>query len=236
MAEPHSRWTVLPHGPVVELEPGLLTVEGTIPMPLGRFPRRMTVAALDGGGTAIWSPVSLADTAMKKIEALGEPKLLVVPNQAHRMDIKPFKDRYPAARVIAPAGAQEKVEELVPLDATADPAMDLTVVPGMKLEEFAWTRRGAGGITLVLNDVLANVRHPKGLGAQLMARIFGFGVRRPRMSRPVRRMFVDDAPTVAARFRAWADMPDLSRVIVSHGEVIDEAAAAALRRAPDDLD
>ena len=33
----HGRWNVLPHGPLVELEDGLLTVEGDIPMPLGNF-------------------------------------------------------------------------------------------------------------------------------------------------------------------------------------------------------
>ena len=41
MPKLHDEWQVLPHGPVKEISPGLLTVVGQIPMPLGNFPRRM---------------------------------------------------------------------------------------------------------------------------------------------------------------------------------------------------
>ena len=37
MAKLHDEWTVLPHGQLRELEHGLLTVVGQIPMPLGNF-------------------------------------------------------------------------------------------------------------------------------------------------------------------------------------------------------
>ena len=40
MSKPNQEWKVLPHGPVVELESGLLTVVGQIPMPLMEIPRR----------------------------------------------------------------------------------------------------------------------------------------------------------------------------------------------------
>ena len=33
MAKLHDEWRVLPHGPLTELEPGLLTVVGEIRMP-----------------------------------------------------------------------------------------------------------------------------------------------------------------------------------------------------------
>jgi hypothetical protein len=93
-----------------------------------------------------------------------------------------------------------------------------------------------GDMTLVLNDVLSNVRHPKGLGAQVMARLLGFGVSRPRTSRPVRLMFVKDPAALAKQFRAWTAIPQLRRIIVSHGDIIDQAPREALMQAAGDFD
>jgi hypothetical protein len=79
---------------------------------------------------------------------------------------------------------------------------------------------------LVLNDVISNVRHPKGLGANIMARLFGFGVKHPQMAREVKWLFVEDKAALASQLRHWAKIPDLRRLIVSHGEIIDRPAEA----------
>ena len=78
MTKLHDTWTVLPHGPLRELAPGLLTVVGQIPMPLGNFPRRMTVVALPKKRTAIFSPIPLDEESMGQIEALGAPAFLIM--------------------------------------------------------------------------------------------------------------------------------------------------------------
>jgi hypothetical protein len=39
-------WKVLPHGKLVEVDDGLLTVVGRLQMPLAEIPRRMTDARL----------------------------------------------------------------------------------------------------------------------------------------------------------------------------------------------
>ena len=59
MSKVNEEWKVGPHGPLERLDDGLLTVAGEIRMPLGNFPRRMTVIALDGGRSAIWSAIPL---------------------------------------------------------------------------------------------------------------------------------------------------------------------------------
>jgi acetyl-CoA acetyltransferase len=46
---------------------------------------------------------------------------------------------------------------------------------GTKEDEFALIVRRGDDNTLILNDILSNVRHPKGQGAQVMARLLGFG-------------------------------------------------------------
>jgi len=232
MSKLNQKWIVQPHGELVALADGILTVEGSIIMPLGTFPRRMTVLALHDGGSAIWSPVPLREAEMSRIEALGPVRFLIVPNRGHRLDLKPWKDRYPGARIIAPPTAREAVMEAAPVDATTDiigdPDIEFQTVAGTKEDEFALIVRRGDDDTLILNDILSNVRHPKGLGAQVMARLLRFGVKRPRTSRPVRLVFVKDPATLARQFRAWAAMPQLHRIIVSHCDIIDQAAREAL--------
>src|SRR5204863_19244 len=82
--------------------------------PLGRFPRRMTVVALAGGGTAIYSAIALDPPEMARIEAMGAPSILIVPSDAHRMDAALWKQSYPELRVVAAPGAEAKVGEVVP--------------------------------------------------------------------------------------------------------------------------
>ena len=82
----HETWEVLPHGPVTAIDDGILTVTGRIPLPLVELERRMTVVRLSDGSTIIYSAVALEDAAMKQIEALGVPRYLVVPGDAHRLD------------------------------------------------------------------------------------------------------------------------------------------------------
>jgi len=233
MAKFHTKWTVFPHGPVERIDEGILSVEGEIHMPLGRFPRRMTVVALNGGGTAVFSPVALHERAMRDIESLGAPSFLIVPNGFHRLDSRIWKQRYPDMKVISPPGAKARVEEAVPVDATtdilADANVDLIIAAGTREAESALIVRRRAGTTLVINDLMSNIRHPKGIGANIMARIFGFGVKRPQMAREVKWLLVKDRPALAKQLRGWAEIADLQRVIVSHGDILEESPEESLR-------
>jgi hypothetical protein len=234
-----QKWEVQPHDQLVQVDDGVLTVAGEIRMPLGNFPRRMTVVRLSGARTAIWSAIALDEASMKRIEQLGEPSFLIVPGDHHRLDARIWKLRYPAIQVIAPPGAKAAVEEAVTVDATADiladPEVRLVIVPGTGGHEAALEIRRASGLTLVLNDVLANVAHPHGLGAHIMARLFGFGVHHPQVPRPVQHG-MEDKPALAAQFDAWASDPNLKRIIVSHGDMIEDNPTKILRDLADALD
>jgi hypothetical protein len=232
-------WVVQPHGPVETVDEGLATVAGEIVMPLGRFPRRMTVVALGGGRSLVWSAIPLAERAMHDLEAMGRPSVLAIPGIAHRLDAAAWKARYPAIKVLCPPGAYDAVKEAVPIDHTADPFGDpsirFEIAPGVGELEGVLVVRRKEAVTLVINDLLANVRRPRGLGAKIMARLFGFGVRRPEMPRIVRRRFVRDAAALAAAFRRWSELPGLARVIVSHGEIIADRPREVLARMADEL-
>lgn len=236
----NTDWTVQPHGRLEALEEGLLTVPGEIVMPLGRFPRRMTVIGLKGGRVAIWSAVPLSEPQMKEIEAMGEVAFLIVPGVAHRLDVQAWKARYPKAKVLCAPGAKAAVEEVIAVDATADilddPDVTLETAPGIdEREAVLWVRRG-GRTTLVINDMIANVRHPHGLGAHIMARLMGFGVKRPQMPKVGKKLFLKDGPKLAGAFRAWAKTPGLARIVVSHGDVIEADPAGVLKRMAAELE
>jgi hypothetical protein len=221
----HTEWTVFPHGPVGTIDDGILSVEGEIHMPLGTFPRRMTVAALEAGGSVVFSPVALHEPAMREIEAFGTPKFIVVPNGFHRLDAQIWKQRYPQAKILCPPGAKKRVAQAVKVDATSDvmgdDAVSLVIADGTRRAESVLLIRRDRGSTLVVNDLISHVRHPKGLGAKIFARVFGFGVKRPQMAREVRWLLVNDKAALARQLRQWAEIPDLRRIIVSHGDIID---------------
>ena len=230
----HDQWTVLPHGPLREIDYGLLTVVGQIPMPLGNFPRRMTVVGLSGGRSALFSPIPLVEPEMKRIESLGEPCFLVIPSGAHRLDARPYKARYPNARVVAPAGARATVSEAVKVDLTTDRFDDRDVtlqsVAGTADRELALLVRRPGAASLIVNDVIAHVARPQGLRTRLLASLFGFGTSRPAVPRPIRAKLVDDAASLAWQFEKWAAIPGLRRIVPSHGEIIDSQPSAELSR------
>ncbi|MBV9991721.1 MAG: hypothetical protein JOZ72_10545 [Alphaproteobacteria bacterium] len=231
MTAPHEEWTVLPHGRLQRIDDRILIVTGTIKMPIGSFERRMSVVRLNDGTLAFYSPVALDEEQMSQIDAFGRPAWLIVPGRHHRLDVKPFKHRYPAAKVIAAPGARGDVEELVAVDATdvefPDASLRFSVVPGTGQDEAALVVAAEAGTTLILNDILANVQNATGVDG-IIARLFGFAGDKPQIPLPEKLGIIDDRKALAAQFRAWAELP-LARIVVSHGEPIVEDPSGVLR-------
>lgn len=239
MSRLNDEWKVDPHGPIEALDDGLWTVAGEITMPLGHFPRRMTIVRLVDGRLVIWSAVPLADEAMRQLDAFGPVSYIVVPGVSHRLDVRAWKQRYPRAQIVCAPGAREAVSEAVPVDATEDPFGDLSVrfqaVPGVDGKEAALVVQRGAGTSLVINDLIANVRHPNGIGAKVMARLMGFGVNEPEMPWVGEKMFVKDKEALARALRSWATEPGLRRIVVSHGDVIDTDPRRVLERIATEL-
>lgn len=240
MTKFNTDWTVGPHGAVEHVDDGLISVSGEIVMPLGRFPRRMTVVRLAAGGALIWSAVALDEAQMAEVETVfGAPRFMVVPNAGHRLDAHIFKARYPDLTVIAPKGSRDAIAEAVPVDATddviGDPDVRFVVVDGTEAAEAALIVRRPAGTTLVTNDIIGHISHPHGLGANVMARLFDYGVHEPSVPRTVRR-YIKDPKALAAQMRTWAGIPDLIRIIVSHVDPITDRPAEVLTRLADELD
>jgi hypothetical protein len=206
MPRPFEHWHVLPHDKLTEVDTGILTVVGRIRMPLGSFPRRMTVVRLH--------------------------------DDHHRLDAKPWKTRYPALQVAAPAGARANVDQVIRVDTTfpdfGDADVRMVVVAGTREREAALLVHRPSGTTIVLNDLVGNVRDATGL-AGFMFRLAGFAGPEPRIPRVVKRLLVDDARALREQLLEWAGLESLRRILVSHGDPIVEDPRLTLRRLSESL-
>lgn len=233
MAKAHDTWKVLPHRPIEQLTENLWRVEGKLEnMPLKRV---MTLARRGDGGVVVHNAVALDDASMAQLDAWGPVTALIVPNGYHRLDAKIFKDRYPQARVYCPRGATKKVSEVVAVDAAyedfpADPAIELHTLDGVKEQEGVMLVRSADGVTLVFNDAVFNMPHVRGFTGWIFRHVTQ-STGGPRVSRLFRLGVLKDKAAFRAHLERLADTPNLRRMIVSHQDMVQGDAAAAIRQA-----
>ena len=232
MTAPNTQWKVLPHGKLTQVDDSIHTVVGQIQMPMMVLPRRMTVVRLRDGRLVVWSAIALDNAEMARLEAIGRPAFLVVPNDHHRLDAKAWRTRFPQLQVVAPEGAREKVAEAVPVDTTSpdfgDPAVRFMPVEGTHGHEAALCIETPSGTTLVLNDLVGNIRHESGFGGWLL-RLMGFAGDAAHVPAPVRLMLVKDTDALRAQLLEWAGIESLQRILVSHGEPIEADPRQVLR-------
>lgn len=230
MAKALDTWKVLPHDPIQKLEENLWYVRGM----LGRIQRMMAIARLGDGRLVIYNAIALDEPEMQAIEAWGVPSFLVVPSAGHRNDAKIWKQRYPELRVIAPAGAKRQVEEVLPVDDTSgdfgDPSVRFVAPECTAARDSLLEVRSARGLTLVINDLVVNMPHQRGVPG-LVFRALGFTGPSPKVAPIPRMMLVRDRAGLRTLLEKLAEQKDLVRVVMSHGTPIEQDPAAALRAA-----
>jgi hypothetical protein len=221
-------WRALPHGKLERLAENLWRVQGSMDgIPMQRV---MTIARAKDGRLVLHSPVALGDEAMREVEALGDPAVILVPSRYHRIDTPRFARRYPKARVLTPSGSRDHVAKVARVDGTyedfdGDESVRLEHLDGVGDVEGVMRVRSADGTTLVFNDVLFNMPH-----GSLVLRLVGSSGG-PRVTRIARAFIVKEGRALARRFIALANgTPDLVRIVVSHHEVIAKDPAEVLRR------
>ena len=228
----HTRWKVLPHEPLKRLEDNLWVVDGPIPgMPIDR---RMAIIRLADGRLVIHNGIAVDDATIAAIEALGELTFLVVPNGFHRIDAFAYKQRYPQLRVIAAPNAAKKVAEAVAIDGgpellPADSGLRGELIEGDKIGEIAFTIEHGATKTLMLNDALFNTPHKPGFKGFVMRALGSTGGL--KMSRIMRIFGAADGNAFRAHVVRLAEQPGVSRLIVSHGDIIEGDIAARVRTA-----
>jgi len=146
----------------------------------------------------------------------------------------PFKERYPDLVVIADPRSKRGVEAALPVDGgpellPRDASLVCEPLDGCKIGEMAFIIRHGERATLLLNDALFNQPHLPGFSGFVMRAIGSTGDL--KVTRIMRLFGVKDLAALKAHLARLADTPGLSRLIVSHGEVLEGAEVAAKIRA-----
>ena len=143
-----------------------------------------------------------------------------------------FLRRYPEMRVVAPEGSRAKVQEVVPVDTVTprfdDPNVRFVTVPGTRNREAALVVNTKKGTTLVLNDVVGNIRNSAGIGGWLLRR-FGFAGKKAQIPGVVKMAMIKDKEALRAQLLEWAQIKSLKRILVSHGSPIEDNPRQVLR-------
>lgn len=227
-----SDWKVGEHGPIQKLESNLWRVEGEVP---GTSLRRvMALVKMADGGVVVHNGIALEEYLMREIEEWGEIRYIVVPNAYHRLDCGRFKRRYPDAKIVCPRTAAKRVGEMVPVDLTFDEFPNdedvvLRHLDGTKDAEGVLIVKHAGSSSLVVNDLVFNMPHVGGVIGWVMRHVTK-STGGPVISRIARLLVVKDKVAVRRELEQLAETPALTRVVVAHHRVIDDAPAAVLKR------
>jgi len=235
MTAPFEQWTVLPHGKLTRVNERIATVVGNLKMPLMELPRRMTVVRTNAGDLVIFSAIALSEPDMAELEALGKPAFLIVPSVRHRLDAPGYAQRYPGITVVAPRAGAEKIAEVVHVDTHTpnfgDPSIRYVEIAG----DSALELDDADGLTVIVNDLIGDIHGERGLGGWLL-RCMGFAGDEPHVPGPVKLVLGKHKSEVASHFRRWAARDDLRRIMVSHGDTIEQDPKGALKKLAASLD
>lgn len=90
--------------------------------------------------------------------------------------------------------------------------------------------RSADGVTVVFNDAVFNMPHGRGFTGWIFRHVTQ-STGGPRVSRLFRLAVLKDRAAFRAHLERLADTPNLRRMIVSHQDMVEGDAAAAVRQA-----
>lgn len=217
---------IFPHGPLVELARGVWQVKGSLQIPV---PRNMTVVRTAERELVLYSVIALEEVGMSALEALGEPRFMVIPHRRHQLDAPFYKARYPALRVVAPVPSRVRLTVDAGLDVLRGAGIEAFVLPGNDHEDVVMEVPFDDGRALVVCESLGNVKMSGALSVLL--RVLGppgggFGV-----ARAVRLREIADRAQLRDWLRAQARRSDLRALLFGHGEPMLGNVTAALERA-----
>ena len=214
---------------MVKLEQNLWVIRGRVPgAPLTRW---MTLARLADGRLVVHGAMALEEPLMAEIEAFGRPAFLVVPNGFHRLDAHAWKTRYPEMTVLCPALSAGKVAQLVPVDGhydafPSDPDVRLETLEGTK--EGVLHVRSAGRVSLAFTDAIFNMPHAGGFNGFVLRIIGSSGG--PKVTPIFRMAGMTSRPPFRAHLERLANTPGLTRLVVAHGDLIEDRASEILKQ------
>ena len=222
--------------PPRQIDTDLWVVDRRLALPPGLvMPARMTIVRLPGGGLLLHSPVALDAGLAAAVRSIAGVEAILVPNPFHHLFVAEWTAACPGTRVYAAPGVADRLPGFGDAAIVADrgpagweEAIEHVVFgPTHGLAEVVLFHRPSR--TLILTDLAFNLPTIDGAYNRLMWRIAGVP-RRFGPSRTVRFTLLRDrtaARAPLAKIAAW----DFARIIVAHGDVIEQDARAEFARA-----
>ena len=218
--------------PLEQLDGELWVASRPLPLWVGDVGTRMTVIRLAGGDLILHSPVSLDPALREALDRIGRVRWVVGPSKVHHLFLGDTVRAYPSAELCGAPGLAEKRRDLhfqrvldgEPVAAWGDQVLHHLFAGAPYLNEVVFLHRRTR--TLLLTDLAFNVKP----GPRNRARIFHWLVGATGRFGPHRILRAAIRDREAARgslatILAW----DFDRVIVAHGDVLEQDGREALR-------
>jgi hypothetical protein len=238
---------VPPPGPLVEYRTGVWIQPSWIRVAGLTLQTRMIVLRLQGG-LLLYSPTPppLLDETRAAIEALGQPRWLVAPNEIHNVGLLAFQTAYPAVHTTGCIGHPRRVPK-VRFDTLLDSSSPRDSVPWTASGELEFHVIGGNGFlheiallhrpsrTIVLADAVENIDPASHLDAPSRFKLavldrMGFHFGEPCMS-PEHDLMSRDPAALRGSLEA-VEAWDFDAMIIAHGALLEgRGARAALRKA-----
>lgn len=193
---------------------------------------RMTVVRLSGGGLFVHSPVALDRATREAVDALGEVRAVVAPSIFHHLYAGEWARAFPRAVLAACPGLEHKRPDLPFTCVMGDVphevwARDLAQVCFSSRRENEVVFFHPRSRTMICSDALLNLSTHGSRATRLVARVMGN--RAPGMGWPERLMIRDRrvARRQVDRILEW----DVERIVLAHGELVEQGGREIVRRA-----
>jgi len=198
-----------------------------------RMPARMTVLLLPDSTLALISPTPISDELAAELARLGQVSVLIAPNALHHLHLPAAARRYPAARVLGAPGVARKQPTLrfEPLgpenvrslrDVLA--ARPIEGVP--KISEVVLYHEPSRA--LLVTDLVFNIEVPPTWATGLVLACTGANGKLAQSR--AWSWLKKDARAASASAAALFEWP-FERVVVAHGNVVEQNAQTRLRAA-----
>lgn len=195
------------------------------------FPVRMVVRRTNEG-IILWAPVALDEELAESIGDLGPVRTIVAPNLFHYAHVAHAKELFPGARVLAPEALRKKKPE-VPIDGLLESGLELgdgckvhSVEGSPVVSEFVLHDEATK--TMVVTDLLFNVRRAHNWRSWFVFKVVAGTLGDVGQSR-LWKSFVKDKEAAGASMRSLNEL-SFERLIVGHGEVVEEGGQEALAK------
>ena len=218
--------------PLEPLDDDLWIASRPLRLRVGDIGTRMTVIRLGGGDLLLHSPESLDPALREALGRIGRVRWVVGPSKVHHLFLGDYVRAYPASELWGAPGLAEKRKDLrfqrilgsTPVAEWGDQVWHHLLAGAPAVNEVVFLHRPSR--TLLLTDLAFNVKP----GPRNRARIFHWLVGATGRFGPHRILRAAIRDREAARgslatILAW----DFDRVIVTHGDVLEQGGRVALR-------